>query len=437
MPLIEPDEELSPTTARPRHPGLSSRMVDELLASPFELPSRMAGFRGGAKESGKGRMRTPKHLSDEASLAYDDDDALGRGNISPLSSPMSTRRCQSIVDPLESFETSSVTGPCGSAVASGRNGRMRYLADEDRLEDDDDDALGRGNVSPMSSPMSTRRCQSIIDPFEDHVAELTQEADYDAESAADDDDDLYDERLFTWKKRAKASEALLQSREEELDAQILAHQRLQAVLTKSEQALARRVRDMEMLSIDVQLQKDANQRLQAELTKTKEELAFRNAEADLSKESHQLLQAEVMKTKKELALRVRDMELQNLDAQLEKDSNQRLQAQLTKTKQELALRENELQKRDAELPEDSNKRLLLELTKTKQELALRDNELQSRDSELQKLRKQMAVVNAHQETKAQECASVAAWLHERRAGILTQRSSTNATFRAEVVAPTA
>jgi len=49
----------------------------------------------------------------------------------------------------------------------------------------------------------------------------------------------------------------------------------------------------------------------------------------------------------------------------------------------------------------------------------------------------MAVVNAHQETKAQECASVAAWLHERRAGILTQRSSTNATFRAEVVAPTA
>ena len=436
MPLIEPDEELSPTTARPRHPGLSSRMVDELLASPFEL-SRMAGFRCGAKESGKGRMRTPKHLSDEASLAYDDDDALGRGNISPLSSPMSTRRCQSIVDPLESFETSSVTGPCSSAVASGRKGRMRYLADEDRLEDDDDDALGRGNVSPMSSPMSTRRCQSIIDPFEDHVAELPQEADYDAESAADDDDDLYDERLFTWKERAKASEALLHSREEELDAQILANQHLQAELTKSKQALARRVRDMEMLSIDAQLQKDANQRLQAELTKTNEELAFRNAEAELSKESHQLLQAEVLKTKKELALRVRDMELQNLDAQLEKDSNQRLQAQLTKTKQELALRENELQKRDAELPEDSNKRLLLELTKTKQELALRDNELQSRDSELQKLRKQMAVVNAHQETKAQECASVAAWLHERRAGILTQRSSTNATFRAEVVAPTA
>jgi len=281
---------------------------------------------------------------------------------------------------------------------------MRYLADEDRLEDDDDDALGRGNVSPMSSPMSTRRCQSIIDPFEDHDAELPQEADYDAESAADDDDDLYDERLFTWKERAKASEALLQSREEELDARILANQRLQAELTKSEQALARRVRDMEMLSIDAQLQKDANQRLQAELTKTNEELAFRNAEAELSKESHQLLQAEVLKTKKELALRVRDMELQNLDAQLEKDSNQRLQAQLTKTKQELALR---------------------------------DNELQSRDSELQKLRKQMAVVNAHQETKAQECASVAAWLHERRAGILTQRSSTNATFRAEVVAPTA
>ena len=122
-------------------------MVDELLASPFELPSRMAGFRGGAKESGKGRMRTPKHLSDEASLAYDDDDALGRGNISPLSSPMSTRRCQSIVDPLESFETSSVTGPCGSAVASGRNGRMRYLADEDRLEDDDDDAAGDDGAS--------------------------------------------------------------------------------------------------------------------------------------------------------------------------------------------------------------------------------------------------------------------------------------------------
>ncbi len=228
MPLIEPDEELSPTRSRPVTSRISSRpsIVDQLLASPFEI--------------------------------------------------------------------SSTHGPGGD---EGRR-RVARLAEEQIPVDDDD--LGRGIISPLSSPLSTRRCQSIVEPLEDRFAALPPGEADDAEGGAhEEEEDLFDENAWSWKERAKVAEAQLSSREEQLEAQLTAR-------------------------------------------------------------------------------------------------------------------------------EDANRRLLAELTKKQQELALRDMELQNRDAELQKLRKQLNDMSAHQELKAQECASVAAWLQERRIGILTDRGSANA-----------
>jgi uncharacterized coiled-coil protein SlyX len=82
-------------------------------------------------------------------------------------------------------------------------------------DDDDDDQFGRGNISPLSSPMSSRKCQSIIEPFEvndvDSIDGGPMQHHYDEADV---------EKSFSWRERAEAAEAQLASREEELEEQL-------------------------------------------------------------------------------------------------------------------------------------------------------------------------------------------------------------------------
>jgi len=195
MPLVEPDPESPPTHKNSRpvssrlQPGATYRpaviterygVLDDLLASPFDHLSS--------------HCRMPSHVLE------DEEDFARRGQLEEEELPM----------------------------------------------DDDDDDFGRGNVSPLSSPMSTRRCQSIVEPLEDRFSTRTASkaggsraggsaAQEDAPDVAEMHDE-FDENSWSWKERAQAAEQQLSSREEQLEVQLTAREdankRLLAELAK-------------------------------------------------------------------------------------------------------------------------------------------------------------------------------------------------------------